>query len=68
MSAPVPAEILERVKAGHAVERDPPAALTRAERWTCPRCGDAVLRYDEHIYGGATERTCDESIAFWRAT
>jgi len=50
---------------GHTVEWDPPASLTAARRWTCTRCGDAVLDYNGNVYGGAVDRTCDESVAFW---
>lgn len=43
---------------GHTVESDPPFGLTRAERWTCTKCGRAVLRYLGHIYGSAVEEVC----------
>lgn len=43
---------------GHTVEPDPPHDLSRAQRWTCTRCGDAVLKYAANIYGSAVERDC----------
>lgn len=52
---------------GHQLVWDPPAALTSMCRWTCKTCGDAVLvRPDGSTYGGASERTCEESQAFWK--
>lgn len=48
---------------GHTVESDPPAALTRGERWTCTACGDAVLRYGNVIYGSAVERECGKATS-----
>lgn len=51
---------------GHQVEHDPPAGLTRADRWTCKVCGDAVLIYGSNIYGSAVDMTCDESVAKWK--
>jgi len=53
---PEPVVVAEAL--GHAVEWDPPAALTEARRWTCSRCGDAVLDYRGNIYGGAANRSC----------
>lgn len=50
---------------GHNVEWDAPAGMTAVRRWTCTRCGDAVLDNRGHLYGGALDRTCDESMAFW---
>jgi hypothetical protein len=52
---------------GHVVAWDPPAGLTAARRWTCTRCGNAVLDYQGDVYGGALQITCDESIARWEA-
>lgn len=45
---------------GHDMEWDPPAALTRARRWTCTRreCGEAVIDYDGNISGDAATRSC----------
>ncbi len=65
MNDEIPTDILAKAKDGHHLESDPPWGMTRAERWTCKTCGDAVLRYEDNIYGGAVERTCAESIAFW---
>lgn len=45
---------------GHWVEHDPPAAMTAARRWTCARCGAAVLDYLGNIYGSAVEKMCEE--------
>ncbi len=48
---------------GHVMEWDPPAALTSLSRWTCKRCGDAVL-YREHeadaAYGSALTEKCPD--------
>lgn len=61
MTSPV-----ERAQAlGHQVEDDAPGGVSRVQRWTCTVCGDAVLSYNGNIYGGAVERTCEESQAFW---
>ncbi len=46
------------VQLGHDVEVDPPAACTAARRWTCKRCGDAVLAYGTNIYGSASKEPC----------
>lgn len=45
---------------GHTVEWDPPAALTSLRsRWTCVRCGNAVLHARAgHMYGSAIEGPC----------
>lgn len=51
---------------GHTVEWDAPAGMTAARRWTCTRCGDAVLDYCGNVYGGAVDRSCDESMEFWK--
>lgn len=48
---------------GHDLFLDPPAALTRVERWTCSRCGRAVLRNGSHVYGSATTEPCDSNTA-----
>jgi hypothetical protein len=42
----------------HALEWDPPAGLTRADRWTCTRCGAAALNYLGNVYGSATTESC----------
>lgn len=65
MADNVPEAVVAAVRPGHNLEADPPAALTAVRRWTCTRCGDAVLLNGGHTYGGATERTCEESQAFW---
>lgn len=53
---------IERANAlGHSVESDAPHGLSRAERWTCPKCGLAVLRYAGNVYGSALEDTCGAS-------
>lgn len=57
-------ELLEIVKEaaghGHQFEWDPPAALTSLRgRWTCSRCGNAVLmRNDRSCYGSAAGNDC----------
>jgi hypothetical protein len=45
---------------GHTVVWDPPAALTSVRcRWTCARCGQAVLQAAEgHLYGSALDGAC----------
>lgn len=56
-------DALAKVKPGHILEPD----HTRILRWTCTvrGCGDAVLDNSGHVYGSVTERTCEESQAFW---
>ncbi|MFH8380670.1 hypothetical protein ACH4E7_06970 [Kitasatospora sp. NPDC018058] len=44
-------------------EWDPPAAITAVERWTCTRCGDAVLDNRGYLYGGATTTACTAPTA-----
>jgi hypothetical protein len=39
---------------GHTVTWDPGPI----ERWTCDRCGNAVLRYGTNIYGSAVTEPC----------
>lgn len=60
--------VARAIENGHTVESDPPAGMTAAQRWTCTRCGDAALDYHGNVYGGAVDRTCDESVAFWAAS
>ena len=45
---------------GHALEWDPPAALTSTKRWTCTRrdCGMAVLESDGSVRGSAAQEPC----------
>lgn len=59
--------VAEAAEKGHTVEWDPPPGLNAARRWTCTRCGNAVLDYRGNVYGGALQITCDESIARWEA-
>lgn len=40
---------------GHAVEWDP----GRHARWTCTKCGNAVLRVGVNIYGSAVTERCE---------
>lgn len=47
---------------GHEPESDPPFGMTRAERWTCTRCGDAVLKYNDNIYGSAVDEVCSNPL------
>lgn len=55
-----PSEHADKVKGGHILEWDPPAALTATHRWTCadPQCGRAVLIRDNIVYGSATVEVC----------
>lgn len=49
---------------GHQMEWDPPAAMTSFSRWTCTRCGEAVLfrEYEpESAYGSALTGECPEA-------
>jgi hypothetical protein len=61
----VTADVAQKVKDGHTLEWDPPHGLSSVRRWTCTTCGDAVLDSGTVIYGGATERTCEEGMASW---
>lgn len=61
----LPERVAVKVRAGHTFEVDPPHGLSGVARWTCTTCGDAVLDSGRVVYGGAVERTCDESVAFW---
>jgi hypothetical protein len=49
-----PARLAEEM--GHAVQWD----AVRGERWTCVRCGSAVLRVGCNIYGSAVAERCGE--------
>lgn len=51
----LPERVAAKVQAGHALEVDPPHALSAVSRWTC----------GVTMYGGVTERTCEQSLAFW---
>ena len=53
--ADIPREALNK---GHDFEDDSPHALSRVERWTCKRCGWAVLRNGAIVYGSAIEGRC----------
>lgn len=61
---PEPA-VTKAAELGHTVEWDPPAALTAVRRWTCIQCGGTALDNRGHIYGDATEKTCEEVKAYW---
>lgn len=54
--------ILKAVALGHNVEYDPPA-FSSVNRWTCSRCGQAVLVNGSVIYGSATTDECPERQA-----
>jgi hypothetical protein len=43
---------------GHDVESDPPF-MSSASRWTCKRCGRAVLQNGRVVYGQASEERCE---------
>lgn len=45
--------------ATHDLEWDPPHGLSSARRWTCRRCGHAVLSYGSNVYGTATHAPCE---------
>lgn len=60
MGIELPARVAVRVRAGHALETDPPHALSSVMRWTCGTCGDAVLVCGTNVYGNATERDCPQ--------
>lgn len=68
MAEPVklPAAVAAKVRDGHTLEDDPTHGLSSVRRWTCTTCGDSVLDSGPVIYGGVTERTCEESIEFWK--
>lgn len=61
----LPPRVADRVREGHTLESDPTHALSSVARWTCTVCGDSVLVSRGVVYGGLTERTCTESLAFW---
>lgn len=42
----------------HTLETDTPHALSSVERWTCTRCGCAVLVKGGHVYGSASAEAC----------
>lgn len=42
----------------HTLETDTPHALSSVERWTCTRCGCAVLVKGGHVYGSASVEEC----------
>jgi hypothetical protein len=50
---------------GHAVTYDPTHGLSSVLRWTCTRCGQAVLDNRGHVYGGAIEADCAAPEARW---
>lgn len=54
----MPSEVEEQVKANHVMEWDPPTVMTAVRRWTCTRCGDAVLVNGDVVYGSATRSAC----------
>lgn len=49
--------------AGHDLEHDPPHALASVDRYTCKRCGCAVLGNARNAYGSAMEQPCKEGKA-----
>lgn len=42
----------------HALEDDPPHALSSVSRWTCTACGCAVLVNGPVVYGSASREEC----------
>lgn len=50
---------LEKTKqSGHELEHDPPHSLASVDRYTCKKCGRAVLGNHSTAYGSATEAPC----------
>lgn len=43
---------------GHSVVDDAPGAPSKVQRWTCDRCGRAVLRALGNVYGSAMTDLC----------
>lgn len=43
---------------GHKFIYDPPHSLSSMNRYTCEKCGKAVLGNSTSGYGSATEDTC----------
>lgn len=58
-TAVLPEPARRATELGHTMENDPPFASS-ASRWTCTRCGAAVLHNGGHVYGTAVEETCDQ--------
>jgi hypothetical protein len=56
-NAQLPEHIAVMVRRGHHMEPDSPIHSATA-RWTCTRCGDAVLDSGTVVYGAATKRAC----------
>jgi hypothetical protein len=52
----MPPEVAAKVQPGHNCVFDAVKGL----RWTCTRCGDAVLQNGNTIYGSATREPCDD--------
>lgn len=53
-------EAVEKAKGlGHTMISDPPHELSRAWRWSCNKCGRAVLSCNGNVYGSAMEKDCD---------
>ena len=51
-------DAIDRAKVrGHAVEYDGPT-LGGADRWTCIRCGRAILKAGGPFYGSAKDEEC----------
>ncbi len=62
----LPTEVSVRVKDGHDLRDDHPAHVS-ALRWMCATCGEGVMQYSGDVYGGATEKSCTDWQAHWRA-
>lgn len=43
---------------GHDLEDDSPGGISSVQRWTCKRCGSAILRYRGNVYGSALDTAC----------
>ena len=44
--------------AGHDLTNDPPHSLSSVNRYTCTKCGKAVLGSDDNVYGSAVKEPC----------
>jgi hypothetical protein len=52
------AAVIKAEQLGHALEYDPPAAITAVYRWTCKNCGAAALVNGTVAYGSALTEAC----------
>lgn len=53
-------ELLRAEHRGHDMENDPPQhGLSRVRRFTCAKCGRALLKGERSVYGSAGDIECD---------